>query len=162
MARRYKSVFVDGKEIREHRYVMEKHLGRKLSECEQVHHINGDRFDNRIENLMVVTQAEHDAIHKWKHPKVKVCPVCGSTFAPKPTKRARAVVCSGECKLKLDKIHAATRKKKIAQYDLKGNLICIWDSARDIQNVTGFFGSNINKCCNGKIKYYKGFVWRYA
>lgn len=162
MARRYKSVFVEGKEILEHRYVMEKHLCRKLSRCEQVHHINGDRFDNRVENLMVVTQAEHDAIHKWKHPKEKVCPVCGSTFAPKPTKRARAVVCSEECKLKRDKQNAEKRKRRVAQYDLKGNLICIWDSARDIQNVTGFFESGINRCSNGKIKSYKGFVWRYA
>ena len=162
MAGRYKTVSINGKTIGEHRVVMERHLGRKLSRCEQVHHINGDRFDNRVENLMVVTQAEHDAIHKWKHPKEKVCPVCGNTFAPKPTKRARAVVCSDVCKLKLDKVHAATRKKKIAQYDLEGGLICIWDSARDIQNVTGFFESNINKCCRGKIKSYKGFVWRYA
>lgn len=25
-----------------------------------------------------------------------------------------------------------------------------------------FFESNINKCCNGRIKSYKGYVWRYA
>ena len=62
--------------VRQHRLVMEAHIGRYLTDDEAVHHIDYDRSNNDISNLQLMTRAEHSSLHvvrkdsgRWMHRK---------------------------------------------------------------------------------------------
>lgn len=67
------NVWVDGKKIRvrQYRWIMENALGRKLKRNEHVHHINGIKSDNRLENLQVMTATDHCRMTRLAMPSNK-------------------------------------------------------------------------------------------
>lgn len=48
---------------RKHRIIIERFIGRKLKKDEVVHHINGIKNDNRLENLRLMSKSEHHKLH---------------------------------------------------------------------------------------------------
>lgn len=55
-----------------HRLIMENHIGRLLRENEVVHHIDGNKINNKIENLMLLTNSEHSRLHSEMRKKNRI------------------------------------------------------------------------------------------
>ena len=60
------------KKIMLHRYLLEQHLGRPLTSAEVVHHINGERADNRLENLVILSHSAHQILHKEQGEQIRL------------------------------------------------------------------------------------------
>jgi len=46
-------------------------------------------------------------------------------------------------------------------YDLQNNFIQEWESGKEASRILNIFQSNINNCCNNKVKTAGGFIWKF-
>jgi hypothetical protein len=83
------TVIEDGRRrtVLQHREVVEASLGRTLESWEIVHHRDGNKLNNAVENLEVVTKSAH-SIHHAKPAKyvMLTCLLCGKGFERRANK----------------------------------------------------------------------------
>lgn len=75
-----------------------------------VHHIDHDKRNNDIANLVLMTHQEHCEHHNQKYPRIKACEVCGTEYEPHPTKRKRSKTCSRPCAIEMMRVAAIERE----------------------------------------------------
>lgn len=88
-----------------HRVLMENKIARILNKYEIVHHKNGNKKDNRIENLEILSRSDHAKLHGLKGRKfVRLkCPSCGNIFVREKRnsffcKGSKFTACSNKCR----------------------------------------------------------------
>ena len=101
----------------------------------EVNHKDGNRGNNHVSNLEWCTKSENNQ-HSYTVLN-RISPMRGKTGV--------------KCVL----------SKRIAQYDLSGGFIKVWDSMMDAQRELGISASNISACCRGKFASMGGYKWKF-
>ena len=70
---KYKIIRIDNKLVPEHRYMMEKKIGRKLTKDDVVHHIDGNPKNNHPDNQLFVDTSTHIKFHRQQIKEIKQC-----------------------------------------------------------------------------------------
>jgi hypothetical protein len=101
--------------VYQHHYVMCQAIGRSLMPNECVHHIDRDRSNNQIENLLLLTHSEHGKLHALEDrgysTETRLCLMCQGVFV---------VSCSsGQSFCSLGCARTAKRKFEISPEDLE-------------------------------------------
>ena len=143
MKYQYKARKVNGRRIDEHRLVAIAHWGEEACRGKVVHHKNGIKTDNRIENLELEDRSLHSRHHML------------GTHPSTATKKKLS-----ESSKRFFLSHTQTSIKPIAQYTKDGNLIAVYES-RTATSYYGYDKAHIKACCLGKRHSAHGYIWKY-
>ncbi len=128
-----------------HRIVMENHLKRPLNSNEVVHHIDGNRKNNSIENLQVFTASEHSKLHQSRTGRLWVelkCPNCSKVFyLPKNhthlnNPKQHYTCCSRHCRGVLSRNIQLHRETEQVEKAISENIIRVYRKFNDNSEQT--------------------------
>ncbi len=92
----YVRIRVNNAYVYEHRYIMEKSLGRSLHKLEHVHHRSENKSDNKRENLKLLDKRKHDkigTIKRWKDDPDSFKPDKDKCLKPRIERHGRGKLC---------------------------------------------------------------------
>jgi len=99
----------------------------------EVHHINHNKKDNRLENLCLIELHKHRKMHYEENSE------------------------------NLKQQMKDAKQKAVLQYTKNGQFVAEYESTMEAQRKTGINNAHIGKCCNNKPKYKSagGFIWKW-
>lgn len=167
----YKRRRVNGKQSYDHRLIMEEHLERKLKSSEVVHHIDGDKLNNDIKNLKIMSIDEHTLKHKDKNTSYKIikCGFCGCEFKMREKlynfkmKNQERFYCSYKCIGNGVAMKTTNNKSKNYQKNVEKGIRNGWTGYRISKefsmNITTVY-NYIHRIINNKHQSYNGYYTR--
>lgn len=120
----------------------------------EIHHKNFDKLDNRLENLMYLSKAEHLRLHKIGNKNM-----LGKKLSPE-TKQKIGSAQKGK-KHRLGKKHSPETIQKMCKKVYCSELEKTFDSIKRAANELKLFPDSITKVCKGKLKTTGGFHFSY-